>query len=249
MPLVRQIINKVRATVAAARRSFKNAGVLRTAQRAVQRVIPTRIFEVNQVVVIDTFLKTTLDERQGAPLNPDFQYRWATGQDLDLLTCGGHTRAEVQEYFAGGGRAVITTSGDEMVGYYWAIPERWDSYGWLRFTMAAKEFWGGHNFVAPAFRGKKIAGETRDFAYGQLLSEGYERAAGSVQVLNRSSLRVWSGPANRVLGRIFYIRLVDLIIYRIGGTWGAGFYGGGRPLEFSLDDFHSVHQRASDTDA
>lgn len=241
MLIVRRVINKVGATVAAALRSFKNAGVLRTAQRALQRVIPPRIFEVNQVVVIDTFLKTTLDERMGAPPNPDFQYRWATGQDLDLLTCGGLTRAEVRECFDAGGRAALVTSGDEMVGYYWAIPERWDSYGWLRFTMAANEFWGGHNFVAPAFRGKKIAGETRDFAYAQLLSEGYERAAGAVQALNRSSLRVWSGPANRILGRIFYIRLGDLIIYRIGGKWGAGFYGGGRPLEFSLDQFHAAN--------
>ncbi len=245
--IVRQIINKVGATVTAALLSFKNAGVLRTTQRVLQRTIPMHIFEINTVVVIEALLKATLDERKGTPLNPDLQYRWATAQDLNLLTSGGLTPAYVHKYFDAGGRAVITTCNGEMVGYHWFVPNRWDCYGWLRFTVAAKEIWGAHNYVAPAYRGKRMAGETRDFAYAQLLSEGYERSAGVVQALNRSSLRVWSSPANRVLGRVFYIRLVDLIIYRIGGKWGAGLYASGRPLEFSLDEFAAASSRASDT--
>lgn len=234
---MRRFVNAVGTTVEAAVRSFKTTGAVRTAQRALQRVIPGRIFDVNVVAIIEASIEITLDQSKGKPSNRRLRHRWATEQDLDLLTCGGLTPAAVQKYFDAGGRAVLTTMDGKTVGYYWAVPDGWVAFGWLRLTVAANEFWGGHNFVAPAYRGNRIAGEIRDFAYAQLHPEGYERSVGSVEILNRSSLSVWSGKANRVLGQVFYVRFVDLIIYRIGAKWGAGFYGGGRPLEFPVDAF------------
>lgn len=189
-------------------RSFKTVGALRTGQRAFQQIVPDHVFDINSVVFSQWAAEAILGEIRDTPLNPEFQHRWATEKDIDLLTCGGMTRDEVRKHFDAGGRAVLTTStSGEMVGYYWAIPGPWINYGWIRYDVAADEFWGAHNFVVPSHRGKKIAWETRRFAFKQLFSEGYRRGTGAIQTLNRSSMRIWATPANRVLGHVFYVRL------------------------------------------
>jgi len=225
----------------ATRRSLKRTGLQRTLQRAFQRIVPDYIFDIKHVVFIRASIKAILDESKDTPINPDLRHRWATPLDLDLLTCGGITRDAVQRMFDARGHAVITTTNhDEMVGYYWAIPGPWDSYGWVRYDVAENEFWGAHNFVMPAFRGQKVAWQSRDFSFRQLFSEGFEWGAGAVQTLNRSSVRVWSSPANRIIGEIFYIRLGTFVVYRLGRKWGAGFYAGGKPLEISAATFAAI---------
>jgi GNAT superfamily N-acetyltransferase len=222
-------------------RSYKTVGSVRTAQRLLQRVVPARIFDVNRILIIAASLDAIFDEARDLPARPELHHRWAGQQDFELLKSGGLKAQEVQKYMDAGGRAVLTTTNDELAGYYWAVPNCWDHYGWLRFRVAPNINWGGHNFVAPKFRGKGIAGEISRFAFRQLRDEGYVRSIGAIQSLNRSSLRVWSSPASQLIGVIFYIRLGALIIYRKNGRWGVGFYGGGRPLEVNVEELEAEY--------
>lgn len=226
-------------------RSFKTTGAKRTAQRLLQRLVPAGIIDVNGIWFIGVSIDAILEEARNLPPRPELKHRWATVQDTEHLKSGGLTTTEIQEFFDAGARAVITTVNGDLAGYYWGVPNCWDSYGWLRLRVAPKVNWGGHNFVMPAYRGKKIAGETVRFALEQLHAEGYGRSLGSIQSLNKSSLRVWSSPASQVIGYIFYIRVGSLIMYRKNGKWGAGFYGGGRPLEINMDDLEAEYMAST----
>lgn len=227
--------------LASAYRRVKTVGVTRTVQRLIQRLIPSRIFNLNALVLIQTSMEIFLEESKDDPQNPDLRHRWASQQDLDLLTCGGLTPDLIREYFNAGGRVAVTTNTDgEVVGYNWSLLNYANSQGWMRFHFAPTDIWGAHNYVAPAYRGQRIAGQIRRFVYLQLQSEGYKRSAGLVETLNRSALQTWSSPANRLLGTLFYVRTGNFVIYRIGRTWGAGLYGGGRPLELSTTEFEAI---------
>jgi GNAT superfamily N-acetyltransferase len=234
-------MGQIRIKFQSVKRSLKYAGFLRALQRAFQRLVPNHVFDINGVVFIHADLSEVLDECKDLPINPDLRHRWSTAEDLDLLTCGGMTSDEVQQCFDAGGRAAITTTLDgEMVGYYWALPRYWDIYGWIRYQIEPQEYWGGHVFTSPAFRGQRMMQQIRLFAYGRLMSEGYVRVAGAVQSLNRSSLRVWSSPADRVAGRIFYVRMGSYVVYRMGRKWGAGFYAGSHPFEISTTTLEAL---------
>lgn len=224
-----------------AARSFRTTGAKRTAQRLFQRLVPSEIFDVNRGVVIAAAIEALSEERKDAPPRPELEHRWATAQDFEILKSGGLTTAEVQKYLDAGARAVITTTNGELAGYYWAVPRCWDHWGWLRFRVAPNVNWGGHNFVMPAHRGKRIAGETSNFAFEQLRAEGFVRSIGLVEFLNQSSIHVWSSPASKVIGYISYFRLGPLVVYRKNGKWGAGFYAGGRPLEINVDDLEAEY--------
>lgn len=234
---MRRIVDKVEKAVEDAVRSFRTAGFLRTAQRAFDRVIPFDILRVNHIVAVEASLAGVLKAWQGEPLSDRYRHRWSTGEDLDLLTCGGLSAEEVRDYLDAGARAVITTLDREIVGYSWYVPEVWMSEGWLRVTIAANEIWGGHAYTAPKHRGQRIQTEVRKFAYPRLIAEGYERVLGFVAVLNRSSLRAGLTSARKYVGRIFYIRLLGLVIYRIDRKWGAGFWNEAWPYDLSFDVF------------
>jgi GNAT superfamily N-acetyltransferase len=165
-------------------RSLKNAGVLRTVQRALQRIVPEHIFEINHFVFVQASIHTALDKSKDTAPIANLQHRFATIHDRELLTCGGLSLDEVQRHFEAGGRAAVTTTPEgEMVGYHWAIPRYWDNCGWIRCNVSANEFWGAHNFVVPAYRGQKVARQSRDCAYEQLLSEGFEWGRVSFRLL------------------------------------------------------------------
>jgi GNAT superfamily N-acetyltransferase len=222
-------------------RSVKTVGAARTVQRLIQRLIPSHLFDFNALVLIQTSMEIFLEESKDDPQNLNLGHRWASPQDLDLLTCGGLTPDQIREYFDAGGRVAVTTNTDgQIIGYNWSLLDYANSQGWMRFTYAPTDIWGAHNYVAPAYRGQRIAGQIRRFVYLQLQSEGYKRSAGLVETLNRSALQTWASPANRLLGALFFVRIGHFIVYRIGRKWGAGFYGGDRPFRLSTADFESI---------
>jgi len=234
---MRRYGNRVGKTFDDAVRSFKTAGPLRTAQRALERFVPERVLSFNQIVAVEGSIAAVMEAWQNEPLNNQYHHRWSTREDLDLLTRGGHTPERVLEYFEAGARAVITTLDGEMLGYSWLVPDGWISKGWLRVTLGPNELWGGYAYTEPEHRGKRILPEARKFAYPQLITEGCERVLGFVDALNRSSLRAGSTPARKYVGRIFYIRLLSFVIYRVDKKWGAGFWNEKRPYELSFDVF------------
>jgi len=225
---------------------FQHAGFLRVMQRALQRLLPPAIFDINQIVVNEITYDEILAADHIVPADLDLQHRWATDQDLDLLTCGGLTSEQIQKYLDAGGRAVITNVEGRMAAYYWAIPNGWINNEWLWLSVGPGQMWGAHHYVAPEFRGQKIAMESAKFAYKQFRSEGYSRSIGAIDSLNRSSRRVWIRDGVRLLGQVFYVRFVGLVLYRIGHKWGFGYYGGQRQFELSLKELEALCSKDTD---
>ncbi len=228
---------KLSSIIEGAVRSFNTAGPLRTLQRAVERTIPQHIFSINLIVAIEDSIAEVYEGLGDRVPDSCYRQRWSTEADVEALSWGGQTSAQVRAYFDAHARAVITTLDDEMVGYAWLMTEDWTSHEWLRVNLAADEVWGGYIQTAPAHRGKRLLAGVRKFAYPKLIAEGYERVLVFVDALNRSSLRGGLSPGRRYVGRIFYVRVLKFVIYRIGGKWGAGFWNRRRPYKFSFDVF------------
>ena len=221
--------------------SLRHNGVLRTLQRGFQRAIPSWVFNINTLITVETSLRAIMADWEGEPPNPTLRHRWATEADMDHLTPGGFTVEEIRTFFRNGGRVAITTKDGNPVGYFWLFPRTNIFNGWIQLTVAPDEIVGGHIFVAPEFRGERWFREIRRFVFPQLIDEGYERMLGFIAALNRSSLRAGSSAERRNVGRVFYIRILGLIIHRVGGKWGAGFWRERRPLPVSSDDLREPH--------
>jgi len=224
-------------------RSFKSNGALRTLQRGINRVLPEHIFTVNQIIAVEDSIADVIAGLGDRVPDACYRQRWSTGEDREALAWGGQSAQEVAAYYDhGGARAVITTKADQMgsdkmVGYAWLMTKDWTSQGWMRVKLAPNEVWGGFIFTAPEHRGKRILAGVRQFSYPRLITEGYDKVLVFVSALNRSSLRAGGTPGRKYVGRIFYIRLLGLVIYRIGRKWGAGFWNQQRPYAFSYDMF------------
>lgn len=216
--------------------SLRNAGLMRSLQRSVQRTIPHWIFDTNSLVAVDYDLEEWRDIR------PDekWQHRWATEQDTDQLKVGGLSDREIQTFLDYNARAHVISKGCEIVAYAWVIPEFWDVFGWARVRLAPGEIYSAAAYVAPAQRGQRLQGELRKFAWSKLAGEGNTRVVTFVEMLNRSSLRAQVKPARRYVGRLWYVRILGLVIHSIDGHWGAGFWNHNRPFELSFDVFDRI---------
>jgi hypothetical protein len=217
----------------AASNSLKNAGTLRSLQRVVQRTLPSSIFDFNSLVAIDY----DLDEWRDIRPDEKWQHRWATDQDYDQLKIGGLTDREIQTFLDHDGRAHLISKNGETVAYGWLIKDFWNVFGWVRVRLAPGELYSAAGYVAPAHRGQRLQGELRKFAWSQMAGEGNKRIVTFIEMLNRSSLRAPVKPARRYVGRLWYARVLGLVIYRLDGKWGTGFWNLDRPFELSFDIF------------
>ena len=103
--------------------------------------------------------------------------------------------------------------------------------------------------MAPEFRGRRIHSQTRYFAYSALSGLGYTSIVALIEHLNRSALRAGQGGIRRYVGRLSYVRLLGLVVYRLDDKWGAGFWNRAHPFELSFDmfdreNFHLEHKHA-----
>jgi GNAT superfamily N-acetyltransferase len=215
----------------AASRSLRNAGILRSVQRVVQKTVPSWIFDMNSQVAVDY----DLDEWRDIQLDEKWQHRWATDQDYDLLKMGGLSDREIQNYRDHNARAHFISKDGETIAYSWLVEDCWEVFEWARVRLAPGEIYASSAYVAPAHRGQRLRGELRKFAWRELAEEGNKRVVTFVEMLKRSSLRSQVKPARRYVGRVWYMRLLGLVIYRIDGKWGAGFWSLARPFERSFD--------------
>jgi|LWDU01.1.fsa_nt_gi GNAT superfamily N-acetyltransferase len=95
----------------------------------------------------------------------------------------------------------------ETVAYNWIIPDYWDIYAWIRVRLATGEWYAAGTHVVRAYRGQRLQGKLRKFAWSQLANEGHTRAVTFVERLNRSSLRSQVKPARRYVGRLTFLRI------------------------------------------
>ncbi len=122
-----------------------------------------------------------------------------------------------------------------MVAYAWYLPKEWSIHGWIKVILGQKVY-AASAYVATEYRGRKIAVETQKFAYPALASLGFTGVISFIEHLNQNSLRSIRNTPRTLIGRVFYVRLLGLVVYCLDGRWGVGFWNRRHPLELRVED-------------
>ena len=208
-------------------RSLLTTGFARTAQRFIQRLVPAWLFDINRLAVCEV----DLAKWHGAKPDSNWNYRFATRDDAELLMSRGLSRFEVDRFFDHNARGSVLEIDGQLIANNWAVPEKWTCFDWIGFELAPDEVYGASSFVAPDLRGQRIHHQTRSFLYGHLAAEGYRRVITLIEVLNKSSLNSIAHKPWQYLGFLSYVRVLVLVIYKLNNTWGMGFWSQSRPLK------------------
>jgi len=224
--------------------AWQHFGALRTFQLAIQKSIASWLFDFNSLHAVETHYS----DWNFIPTPEAWPYRWGTEDDAELLTGGGISLDQVRALFSCGGRPVLLERDGELVTYVWYLPDGVSNSGWIWIAPGPEELVSTGHQVLPKFRGQGIYQRTRNFAGSQLAAEGYRRHISTVEALNRASLRAGEGGRpgtgpRRYVGRITYVRILGLVIFRLSGAtgsrkWGAGFWRRKHPYRLSYDFFH-----------
>jgi hypothetical protein len=216
----------------------------RTAQLVLQHAVPNWLFDFNSLIAMENDLTAGDFPAESG----EWPHRWAEESDLELLTQGGLSANEVRALFAQGGRAALCGHDGKLITYTWYQPDGYTVFGWLRISLD-HQVYSTATFVAPEFRGRRIHSQTRYFAYAALSDLGYTGIVALIEHLDRSALRAGQGGLRRYIGRLTYVRLLGLVIYRLDDKWGAGLWNRARPFELSFDVFDRDGFRLEDRHA
>ena len=234
----------MRSTFQKALLSWQKAGHARTFQRALQSSVPSWLFDFNSLFA----LEIDFVDARFPPVSLKWSHRWTEDADRGLLTQGGLTEGEVQHLLDEDGRAAICVKDGKLVAYTWYVPVAWTCFGWIRAQYDRRVF-ATAAYVAPEYRGHRLHSETRYFAYPALGALGYVGLVSFIERLNHSSMRTGVHSPRRYVGRLFYVRLLGLVIYRLDGKWGAGFWNRSRPFHVRFEDFDREHFHTSHKNA
>lgn len=233
------------------RAALKHLGAARTLQLAIQRSTPPWIFDFNSLHALEVHF----EDWDFVPTPDDWPYRWGTEEDAELLTGGGFSLEYVRYLFSCGGRPVLLEKDGELATYVWYLPHGGLHADWIWIVPGPGEVVTKGHQVLPKFRGQRIYQKTQNFAYSQLQAEGYTGLPSVVEALNRSTLKAGAsgrdgaGP-RRYIGRVSYLRILGLVIFRMSGDlgakkWGVGFWSQKHPYRLSFDFFHETGSRKS----
>jgi len=213
------------------RLSLQHSGLARTAQRALQRLLPPWLFDANSLIAHEV----KFSECRLPPANEEWLHRWANKDDLELLTQSGLSAKEVHALLDQGGYAAMCAKDGKLVASTWYLPNPYVTYNWVR-VVPDQALYVAAAYVAPEFRGRRLHLETRKFAYAALADLGYNGIISFVEHLNKSSLRTGGVTPRRYLGRLSYLRLLGTVVYRFDGKWGVGFWNRSQPLNVRFQD-------------
>ncbi len=205
---------------------------MRSAQRVLQYSVPAWLFDINSLVAVEV----DFTEWHEPPPAPEWPHRWAGENDVEFLNQGGLSETEVRAMLAEGAHVALCTKDDKLVSYVWCLTGQCSVFDWIKVLLEG-DIYGAAAYVAPEFRGRNLRNETRRFTYPGLINLGYSRSFSFVEHLNRSSMRTGRASYRRYIGRLSFLRILGLVIYRIDSQWGAGFWSRSRPFELSFDIF------------
>ena len=144
---------------------------------------------------------------------PGVTVRWATRDDLDLLTSLGRSRDELVARFEAGDRVCMALRDGGPVGYFWFRADSWRE-GDVEFAIPHGEVWGYDAFVAPHARGGGIHPRMASWAARELSGAGVRRYLSGIDYTNEPSLRSAAARGARRIGSILVIRMLGLAVLR-----------------------------------
>jgi len=109
-----------------------------------------------------------------------------------------------------------------IVGYGQYAVESWNQSDWLRFRFAPHDFIGAGIWVAPDFRGRRIAPQIMRFAWSHFARNGYHRVVNIINALNHNSTRACAKVGILSAERFWYFRLLGFSYMRYGTVHAAG---------------------------
>jgi hypothetical protein len=219
---------------------MKHVRFLWAVQGVFEQVCPPWLFSVGNVVVFEVDLQTGPRVPEEAP-----EIRWATPEDVEMLSVSGQSPDVMEDRLSRGGAAVYWAHNGELLGYRWYGTVEHEEHDWLRFVLADDEVWGLDSWVSPQHRGRGIIGRIRGLGNSRFAQSGYTRVLCAVDALNRSSVRAAVKEGSELVGRIVFVRVLGFTIARIGTSLRVGRWGPRRRLAVSRTMIRGSGQTAN----
>ncbi len=205
--------------LAKARRKVSEVGLLYALQQTKWTFLPDWLIELNVWHV------NTIDIRSLATVTQhDPALRWATNRDIaELVACG--IRPEDLAYTFGKTLKIAVYEHEgRIVGYGQYAVESWNQDVWLRFRFAPQDLIAAGIWVAPEFRGQRIAPQIMSFAWSHFARNGYHRLVNIINALNHNSTRACAKVGTLSAERFWYFHLLGFTYMRYGtvrafGRW------------------------------
>ncbi len=223
-----RIGNKIRSF----RSNVRGIGLLYALQGSLSRRVPQRLFSVNSSYVFEGQPDDWADSDK---MDPDM--RWATPDDLPLLDATGLDLQIFRDRFARGAFTAIFVRDGKVISYYCLEDGSHNLHDWLRYRLSPREIWVVDVWVAPEHRGQRIHGRIYALTNRTLVQGHYDRELSTVNALNRNSMRATLRAGHRIIGRIFYVRILGLTFVRAGRITRLGFWGPKALLDLPADVF------------
>lgn len=162
----------------------------------VSRLLPERIGRVEWFTVM-----AYPCEPYRAPAD-GLSYRWATPDDVPMLTEFGLSAAEVRARIDVGDRARLCLDADgTLLAYAWYRFHAWDEAG-VEFLLGPRDAWAYDFDVAPTVGGRRLLGRIGFEGCGALAEEGVTRVLGGVDIANRGVFRAFQRRRATTIGCI-----------------------------------------------
>ena len=211
-------------------RKARGMGLPYAAQRLLMR--PHSLFFINTFIIFELNLRNWMHDQNSEPY-----IRWATPEDLDLLTTRGHDPSLLRHRFERGARACIMERAGQLIGHAWLDPNDYTKDGCLLFMSSPEDVWSIDGWVAPEYRGQHLYNRIKGAAASECARRGYSRMLSCVDILNRNSIRTQHSMGSKSIGRVFIVRFLGFTLIGYRRSIRLGRWSNRRPLQLSLHSF------------
>jgi GNAT superfamily N-acetyltransferase len=204
---------------------IREVGPLYTLRLVVRRLVPSFIFDGAVLVVTDCDIAALAAED-----DPDAPIRWATRDEVGELDALGFRSDEARKLFAKGHRVLVYEQEGAFLACAWYATGPYKMLDWFRFELLPKEIFGFGAYTRPDQRGKRVISRLWKRAAADAHKQACKRYLGTVDVLNRNSLRAASvAPGVNIICRIWYLRLLGFTVVRANDKISFGWWTSKRP--------------------
>ncbi len=200
-----------------AQRKISEVGPLYAVQQAKWTFLPDWLIELNVWNVNTVDIRGLAKETRHDPA-----LRWATNRDIAELAACGVGPHDLAYAFGKTLKIAVYEHEGRIVGYGQYAVESWNQSDWLRFRFAPQDVIGAGIWVAPEFRGRRIAPQIMTFAWSHFARNGYHRLVNIINAMNRNSTRACAKVGTLSAERFWYFHLLGFTYMRYGAVRAFG---------------------------
>jgi len=203
----------------------REAGLRHVAYLVARTVMPRLALDFRRILVI------ALDPRSVPPEVPDDpDIREISEGDLGPALDPGNAEAQLRGRLRAGHRVWVVGREGRIVAHDFLGGGSRAISDWLVVNGDAGDIWSEFIHVARDFRGQGLGPRLRAHVARHCARAGVSRMLGSIDSPNRNSTRALGKVGYVPVGRIFFVRILGLILVHYGPTWRVGRWTAERPL-------------------